>query len=998
MSVTIDSLDIQISSSAGSAAANIDALAESLKRLKAAAGVTKVVNNLNKLKQALDGLATANLEPIKKVADAVSGLAAIQKPTGLVSAANALKKLIGVVNDLDAATLDLFKQKMKELADALRPLANSLDRVGAGFARLPKNVKKAASAVGAYESGAESAAEANGDFRGSLTDIMSHVDLYVEALRTLAEWIGITVSEAKELDGITARFARVFQDNSQAMYDRVSEFNEVLGINKQEFMQYQGIFGSFAMGFGIPEQKISAFSTALTQLSYDIYSAYNDIYPNFEDAATAVKSAITGELEPIRNAGISISEASLKIVAANHGITGSVETMTQAQKTLLYYQALVDAASAQGIVGNYAAELNTAEGAIRSFKEAIKTLVQSIGSMFLPIIQAVLPWVTAFVNILSDAASLIAGLLGYDPPDLSKMATGSVETAEGLQNAASAAKALKSATMGFDELNILSPNSGAAAGAGGAGVGNDLEQIVPKDLWDDAVLANANNKVKELEESIRSFFRTLSENETLKQVIMLLGSFAAAWAFYPTVMSAASAIGTAVSAIKAIKAALGGSQAAMSALSFISTGLANIVHTFKTGGVVGLFNLLKGALAGVATSALPVIGVIALIAAAVYFLWENWDKVVQAFKNFAENIDLEGKFEKIKEAIEPLGEKLTGLKDLFMLVGGAVAAVGAIFVGLLAGVFSGLLEALPGLIRMVGGVIDVFAGLGSFIKAVFTGDMEGAWEAVKKIGQGIVDIFGGLWDMVYGFLKGFVEGVIGFFLGLSDSLIGEKGATAEIIKGVVKWFKDLPGKVVAALSSFGRRVENSFTKMWATVQEWYAKNVAPKLTLDFWLEKFANFKTGFVTTVKNMVNAGIDILNKFIGWLNTKLNFSWDPLTIAGKKIFDGGSVQLFTIPTLPKVYEKGGVIEDGLFTMNRGEIAGKFNNGKSVVANNDMIVEGISAGVYQAVVAAMNATRGSGEQSVNVYLDGKQITASVEKRQSERGRSLMGNQLGYAY
>jgi hypothetical protein len=83
---------------------------------------------------------------------------------------------------------------------------------------------------------------------------------------------------------------------------------------------------------------------------------------------------------------------------------------------------------------------------------------------------------------------------------------------------------------------------------------------------------------------------------------------------------------------------------------------------------------------------------------------------------------------------------------------------------------------------------------------------------------------------------------------------------------------------------------------------------------------------------------------------------------------------------------------------MNRGEIAGKFNNGKSVVANNQQIVEGIAAGVYEAVVAAMNATSGRGEQSVNVYLDGKQITAAVEKRQNERGKTLMGSQLGYVY
>lgn len=298
MSVTIDSLDIQISSSAGSASANIDALAQSLGRLKAAGKISTAVKNLTNLKDALSGLGDANLEPLKNVAEAVSGLGNIPKPAGLVSAANALKKLVTVVNGLNDAVLAEFTQKMRQLADALAPLASSLDRIGAGFARLPKNVKAAAKAVGAYENAVESADGANGDFRGSLTDVLSYVTTFVDSIQWLSDAIAAAVSEAKELDGITSRFVRVFGEGSQEMYARVSEFNEVLGINKQEFMQYQGIFGSFAMGFGIPTEKISEFSTALTQLSYDIYSAYNDIYPNFEDAATAVKSAITGELEP----------------------------------------------------------------------------------------------------------------------------------------------------------------------------------------------------------------------------------------------------------------------------------------------------------------------------------------------------------------------------------------------------------------------------------------------------------------------------------------------------------------------------------------------------------------------------------------------------------------------------------------------------------------------------------------------------------------------------
>jgi hypothetical protein len=87
---------------------------------------------------------------------------------------------------------------------------------------------------------------------------------------------------------------------------------------------------------------------------------------------------------------------------------------------------------------------------------------------------------------------------------------------------------------------------------------------------------------------------------------------------------------------------------------------------------------------------------------------------------------------------------------------------------------------------------------------------------------------------------------------------------------------------------------------------------------------------------------------------------------------------------------ETGGFLEDGLFTMNHGEIAGRFSNGQSVVANNQQIVEAVSEGVYSAVLAAMRQSESSGSQSVNVYLDGRQITSAVEKRQYERGVDIM--------
>ena len=77
-------------------------------------------------------------------------------------------------------------------------------------------------------------------------------------------------------------------------------------------------------------------------------------------------------------------------------------------------------------------------------------------------------------------------------------------------------------------------------------------------------------------------------------------------------------------------------------------------------------------------------------------------------------------------------------------------------------------------------------------------------------------------------------------------------------------------------------------------------------------------------------------------------------------------------------------------------EMVGKIGN-RSAVVNNDQIVDGISEGVYAAVMAAMKATNGGDGQNINIYLDGKKITAAVEKRQKERGATIMGTQV-YSY
>ena len=79
------------------------------------------------------------------------------------------------------------------------------------------------------------------------------------------------------------------------------------------------------------------------------------------------------------------------------------------------------------------------------------------------------------------------------------------------------------------------------------------------------------------------------------------------------------------------------------------------------------------------------------------------------------------------------------------------------------------------------------------------------------------------------------------------------------------------------------------------------------------------------------------------------------------------------------KQYKNGGLVEDGLFTMSRGEIIGDFDDGTTVVANNMQIIEGIRQGVYDAVVSGMQQGGSNGGVG-NVYLDGRKVGVTTAK------------------
>ena len=286
-----------------------------------------------------------------------------------------------------------------------------------------------------------------------------------------------------------------------------------MGINVQQFMQYSSLYAQMLTGFGVASKDVSKMALGYTELTYDIWAAANDRYKTFEDAAEAVASAIAGEVEPIRRAGFTIVESTLAETAAYHGLNINIEKASEAQKSYLRYLTLVDQAHSTGVIGTYARELNTAEGVMRTLSQQLKSLAQAFGSLLLPVLVRIVPWIQAVVELLTEAVHAIANFFGIEIQQvdwtdynagIGDAADNTGALADGATDVTKALKEMKNATLGIDELNIISPPSASSDTGTGAEAGTGIFDGVDIDsLWDEAIFKDIQNQVDALKERIK---------------------------------------------------------------------------------------------------------------------------------------------------------------------------------------------------------------------------------------------------------------------------------------------------------------------------------------------------------------------------------------------------------------------------------------------------------------------------------------------------------------
>lgn len=579
--VDITSLSVEISAESQGAELNIDKLATAISNLRTKGNVTKVVNSLDKLagsiatlKQAsagmsgldkitsfIDSLAnvdlTQSVKGIRSVANALnkissvnlgnmdfSGLgskmsslknglfpissisdSSVKSLRGVSSAINSIAKIPNITKKLDSKTLDDFAEVCKKVASSISPLSSKLDKVGSSFSALPSKIKSAINSTNRLSFANQKASASFASLASQLENIKKRAAQLV-SLKAISTYLANAVAKFNDFYEATDLFNNAMGELSGQATELINKMESLLGIDPTEAMTNIATIQSLATSFGLASDKAYILSKNLTQLAYDEASYWNkDTATTF----TAISSAISGELEPIRRLGVDLSQARLQQELLSLGFTQQVSSLSQADKAILRYIAIMKQTT--NIQGNLAQTISSPANMVRILKSEISQLAKAVGQLLYPAFKAILPVLIAAVDLIKEFVVSLASVFGQkieftDFGKTQKDIGGVTDAMDDTTDATkAAAKAAKDYTMGFDELNIIDPsqNSGSSGSGGGGAAGNllgdvDLSQY---DMFKDYA-GSAVDEIKEKLKSLNSFQIGTQIGEQMNKLMQMI--------------------------------------------------------------------------------------------------------------------------------------------------------------------------------------------------------------------------------------------------------------------------------------------------------------------------------------------------------------------------------------------------------------------------------------------------------------------------------------------
>lgn len=1017
----------------GDASQKITQLANALTALSQVGNVkisSSIANQLTAINTALAGLKWTDGDKLTTLANGLRPLSELGK-ANMTTFINQLSKLPKVIEDLEAADIDKFTRQMTSLAAAMKPFADEMQKVSNGFSAFPSKIQKLITSTEKYNVSASKATSTTGKFTGGLKAL--NAAAVAVTFRKIGNFIAQAVTESNKYQEDLNLFTVALGQYADEAKEYAEKVSDVMGIDPAQWLRNQGIFNTLLTGFGDTAERAQLMSQNLTQLGYDLSSFFNI---SIEDAMQKLQSGISGELEPLRRLGYDLSQARLEQTALNLGIKESVANMTQAEKAeLRYYAIMTQVTTAQG---DMARTLQAPANQLRILQAQLTQAARAIGNIFIPALNAILPYAIAVVKAIREIANAIANLLGFtltdvDYSSVGKLASGTGAVADNLGSAAGSAKELKKYIAGFDELNVLPSNSnaGSGGGAGGGGGGGFDFDLPTYGFLDGAV----ETRIGEIQKMIED---TLAEITTIVSGFML----AVGAILVVTGVNIPLGVGLMAAGAVGLAATVGLNWTAM------SSELANTLALIT--GVVGGFLLALGAILVFSAVNLPLgIALMALggasLATAAVINWHNSDQhltdvlttltgilagaslAVGAILVFAGgSIGLGIALMAIGAATLVSAAALnwnsipsalaSPLSRVGLLVSGATLAVGAILafsgrmplgialmavgaaslVSVMALNWNGLSNEIQNVIAIITAVVSVaFLAIGAALAfsgtniplalallaagAVTMGtaimpNWNNLSDNVRKTINIITTVVGGAL-LAVGAILAFSMVALPLGLGLmAAGALSLGSAVALNWNAVVTAIKKVVSVIAGILGGALTVLGVLLCLSGAGIGLGLAV-LAAGLGLSY--AAWSLNDNPITNFVRRMANSIIGIINRVVDAINNVFHISFRGLSVLGKEVVPAFNARLVNIPHVP-TFADGGFVDEGQLFIAReagAEMVGRIGR-KTAVANNDQIVESVSQGVYEAVQRASSETNSSNSRPITVIvqMNGKEL------------------------
>lgn len=1041
----------------GDASQKITRLTNALTALSQVGNVkisSSIANQLTAINTALAGLKWTDGDKLTSLANGLRPLSELGK-ANMTTFINQLSKLPKVIEDLEAADIDKFTQQMTTLAAAMKPFADEMQKVSNGFSAFPSKIQKLITSTEKYNASARKATTTTGKFTSGLKAL--NVAAVAITFRKIGHFIAQAVTESNKYQEDLNLFTVALGQYAAEAQNYAEKVSDVMGIDPAQWLRNQGVFNTLLTGFGDTAERAQLMSQNLTQLGYDISSFFNI---SIEDAMQKLQSGISGELEPLRRLGYDLSQARLEQTALNLGIKESVANMTQAEKAeLRYYAIMTQVTTAQG---DMARTLEAPANQLRILQAQLTQAARAIGNIFIPALNAILPYAIAVVQVIREIANALANLAGFkltevDYSGVNSAAVGAGSLADNLDDAAGAAKKLKQYTAGFDELNVFAPNTGSGSGAGAGGAGGFDFDLPTYDFLGDAVQTRIGEIKKMIEDTLAEITTIVSGfmlavgailvvtgvNIPLGVGLMAAGAVGLAatvglnWTAMSSELASTLALITgvvggfllALGAIMAFSGAnlpLGIALMALGGASLVSAAVINWHNSDRhlTDALTTLTGVLAGAslavgamlaFTGVATGlgiALMAVGAVTLVSAAAL----NWNSIPDALASPLSRVGL-----LVSGATLALGAILAF--SGCMPLGIALMAIGATsLVSVMALNWNGLSDEIQNVIAIITTVVSVaflaigaalaFSGanipLGLALLAAGAVTMGTAimpnWNDLsdnvqQKISM-ITTVVGGALLAVGAILA--LSGVaLPLGLGLMAAGALSLGAVATlnwdfVVNSIKKVVSVITGILSGALIVLGVLLCLSGAGVGLGLAV-----LAAGLSLSY--AAWTLDDNPITRFVRQMANSIIGLVNGVIDAINDMFHIQFNGLSVMGITLIPAFDIRLVDIPHIP-FFEDGGFPNEGQLFIAReagAEMVGAMGR-RTAVANNDQIVEGISAGVSVAndgVIAAIYALLNVVEEKdFSVNIGDNQIGESYDRYNRARGVRVNTGAFSNAY